>query len=218
MGKLTLTIITLSAIMIGCASIHDKVMVTPVAGENSIPRKIAIYPLLTSEQVLVVSPHDRRVRLLSAETKVREDRLYIVAPTETKLVSNIHSQLFTSRLSADLSSRGFILKELPVEIPEGLLGNKENNFFISLETLKYLREEYGLEAVLIGNVYFIADQQDRSLVDVRAAYLRLVDTATLDVLCHISFDEYGGESIKHTSEGLAFALAREAGLSAGGSD
>ena len=74
MGKLTLTIITLSAIMIGCASIHDKVMVTPVAGENSIPRKIAIYPLLTSEQVLVVSPHDRRVRLLSAETKVREDR------------------------------------------------------------------------------------------------------------------------------------------------
>jgi len=193
-------------------------MVTPVAGENSIPRKIAIYPLLTSEQVLVVRPPDSHVRFLSTETNVREDRLYIVAPTETKLVSNIHSQLFTSCLSADLSSRGFFLKELPVEIPEGLFGNKENNFFISLETLRHLREEYGLEAVLIGNVYFIANQQDGSLVDVRAKYLRLVDTATLDVLCHISFDEYGGETIKYTSEGIAFALAREAGLIAGDSD
>jgi hypothetical protein len=204
--------------MIGCASIHDRVVVTPVAGEESIPRKIAVYPLLTADQVIVTGPPGGRIRLLSAETKVGEDRLYIVAPAETKLVSNIHSQILTSRLSADLSGRGFYLKELPVEAPEMLIGDKENNFFISLETLKHLREEYGLEAVLIGNVYFIANRQDRSIVDVRAVYLRLVDTATLDVLCHISFDEYGGESIIDTSEGLAFALAREAGISTGDSE
>ena len=213
LGKRNIFLIALAAIIFGCTSIHDKVVVTPVAGVENIPTEIAIYPLLTSEQVLVIAHPYKRVRLFSASTRVSDDRLYIVAPAETKLVSNIYSQLLTSRLSANLSRNGFTLKELPVEAPSEYYEKEENSFFVSLETLRHLREDYGLKAVLIGNVYFIANERDRSIIDVRAAYLRLVDTGTLDVLCHISIDEiYQGESIRNTAESLAFALAKEAGL------
>lgn len=213
LGKGTIFLIVLTAIISGCTSIYDKVVVTPAAGVENIPTEIAIYPLLTSEQVLVIAHPDKRVRFYSASTRVSDDRLYIVAPAETKLVSNIHSQLLTSCLSANLSSNGFTLKELPVEAPSEHSEKEENSFFVSLETLRHLREDYGLKAVLLGNVYFIADERDRSTIDVRAVYLRLVDTGTLDVLCHISIDDiYQGESIRNTAEGLAFALAKEAGF------
>jgi len=112
LGKRTIFLIALTAIILDCTSIHDKVVITPAAGVENIPTEIAIYPMLTSERVHVIAHPDKRVRLLSASTRVSDDRLYIVAPAETKLVSNIHSQLFTSRLSANLSSRGFNEREI----------------------------------------------------------------------------------------------------------
>jgi hypothetical protein len=105
------------------------------------------------------------------------------------------------------------LKELPVESPSEQSEKAENSFFVSLETLKNLREDYGLDAVLVGNAYFVADQRDPTVVWVRAAYLRLVDTKTLDVLCHVSIsDKYRGDSMEGAAQSLARALAKEAGL------
>ena len=136
-----------------------------------------------------------------------------MAPAETKLVSTMHSQLLTGMLAAQLSKRGFTLKELPVEAPADQSENEKTSFFVSLETLKHLREDYGLEGILVGNVYFIADDRDRSVIRVKAVYLRLVDTGTLDVLCHVWIpDSYAGESMEEAAQSLAFSLARAAKL------
>jgi hypothetical protein len=205
-----LALASLAALAAGCASMDERVVVTPAAGVEKIPVKIAVYPLLTSETPRVVS---RLPRFHPMTTSAAEDRLYIVAPAETKLVSTMESQLLTSMLSAELSDNGFTLKELPVESPSEQSEKAENSFFVSLETLKNLREDYGLDAVLVGNAYFVADQRDPTVVWVRAAYLRLVDTKTLDVLCHVSIsDKYRGDSMEGAAQSLARALAKEAGL------
>jgi hypothetical protein len=192
----------------------ERVVVTPAAGVERIPTKIAVYPLLTAEAVKIIT--QRRFSPMStdaASTRASDDRLYIVAPAETKLASTMQSQLMTSLLSARLSENGFTLKELPVEAPPEQGEKDQNTFFVSLETLKHLREDYGLEAILVGNVYFVADERDPTVIWVRAAYLRLVDTGTLDVLCHVSIsDRYRGESMESAAQALALALAKEAKL------
>jgi len=192
----------------------DRVVVTPAAGVEKIPTKIAVYPLLTAEGVKAIAqPRSYPMTTASASTRASDDRLYIVAPAETKLVSTMQSQLLTGILSARLSENGFTLKELPVEAPLEQGEKEQNTFFVSLETLKHLREGYGLEAILVGNVYFVADGRDPTVIWVRAAYLRLVDTQTLDVLCHVSIsDKYRGESMESAAQALALALAKKAKL------
>jgi hypothetical protein len=206
-------LLALAAMAFGCASMDERVTVTPAAGVEKIPAKIAVYPLLTAETVRMTAKEPPRYYPMT--TSAADDRMYIVAPAETKLASTMQSQLLTSLLSAQLSANGFTLKELPVEAPSDRAENDRNSFFVSLETLKRLREDYGIEAILVGNAYFVADERDPSIVWVRAAYLRLVDTATLDVLCHVSIsDKYRGDSMEYAAQGLAGALAREAGLAA----
>ncbi len=205
----TCALLLLMATVCGCFTSQERVTVTPVEGVERLPTNIAVYPLLTAEAV----PAAARPRYFPATTEAADDRLYIVAPAETRLVSTMHSQLMTGFLAAQLSKRGFVLKELPVEAPSGQSENNKNSFFVSLETLKHLRENYGLEGILVGNVYLAPDDRDRSVIRVKAVYLRLVDTATLDVLCHVWIpDSYAGESMEEAAQSLAFSLAREAKL------
>lgn len=213
-----LALLSLAAIACGCASMDERVIVTPTAGVERIPTKIAVYPLLTAEAAQIIrQPRYPQMTTSAASTRAADDRMYIVAPAETKLMSTMQSQLLTSLLSARLSGQGFTLKELPVEAPSEQSEKDQNNFFVSLETLKYLRESYGLEAILVGNVYFVADERDPTVIWVRAAYLRLVDTGTLDVLCHVSIsDRYRGESMESAAQALALALAKQARLVSAG--
>jgi hypothetical protein len=204
-----LVVLVLSMTASGCATYDEAVTVTPGEGVERLPAKIAVYPLLTAETVQAAAAP----RYFAATTEAADDRLYIVAPAETKLVSTMHSQLMTGLLSAQLSRRGFALKELPVEAPADQSEKKESSFFVSLETLKHLREDFGIEGILVGNVYFVADDRDRTVIRVKAVYLRLVDTGTLDVLCHVWIpDSYAGESMEEAAQKLAFSLAREAKL------
>lgn len=212
MRDTTFVLILVTAMAAGCATYDEAVTVTPAESVERLPAKIAVYPLLTAETVRATAPPE----YFPATTASADDRLYIVAPAETKLVSTMHSQLLTGLLSAQLSKRGFTLKELPVEAPSAQSEKEENSFFVSLETLKQLREEYGLEGILIGNVYFVPDDRDRTVIRVKAVYLRLVDTGTLDVLCHVWIpDSYAGESMEEAAQKLAFSLAREAKLITG---
>jgi hypothetical protein len=214
-------LLALATLACGCASLDERVSVTPVAGVEKIPTKIAVYPLLTAEAVKMIpqpQPRNYPMATSSASTRTADDRMYIVAPAETKLMSTMQSQMLTGLISAQLSDMGFTLKELPVEAPSNRSEKEENSFFVSLETLKHLREDYGIEAILIGNVYFVSDERDPSVIWVRAAYLRLVDTGTLDVLCHVSIsDRYRGESMENAAHGLALALAKKANLVSTGS-
>ena len=124
------------------------------------------------------------------------------------------SQMLTGLLSSELAYYGFDLKELPVEIPDDDQTDETNKnvFFISLDLLERLREEYGVEAILIGNVMMkYVPRYSRTLVT--AAYLKLVDIETLDVLCqvHLLSEDYG-EDIDKAANALASELALEAGL------
>lgn len=197
-------LLALIVLMIGCATIDERVVTTPAADAERIPTNIAIYPLLTGEA------HVRGQGPFLINQSAKDDRIYIVGPAETKLVSNIQSQLLTNLLSAELSRRKFTVKELPIETTPEQSDKGQNSFFVSLGTLKYLRDTYALEAILVGNVYFVSDGSD---MGVKAAYLRLVDTTTLNVLCHISIsDGYSGDSMEDTARALALALAKEAKL------
>ena len=205
MPKRMAVLLSFVVLALGCATLDERVVTTRAADAERIPTNIAIYPLLTGEAPVV-----RGQGRLMLTTNVKDDRIYIVGPAETKLVSNMQSQLLTNLLSAELSRRKFTVKELPVEMPPEQSNKGGNSFFVSLGTLKYLRDTYALEAILVGNVYFVSDGGD---IGVKAAYLRLVDTTTLNVLCHISIsDGYSGDSMEDTARALALALAKEAKL------
>ncbi len=205
MLKRMAVLLSFAVLTLGCTKLDERVVTTRAVDAERIPTNVAIYPLLTGEAPVVGG----EVRL-SLTTNVKDDRIYIVGPAETKLVSNMQSQLLTNLLSAELSRRKFTVKELPVETPPEQTDKGGNTFFVSLGTLKYLRDTYALEAILVGDVYFVLDRGD---IGVRAAYLRLVDTTTLNVLCHVSIsDGYSGYSMEDTARALALALAKEANL------
>lgn len=206
--RTTLLLLLLTGLC-GCAPLlEERIIASPAAGVDKIPDTIALYPILSAGMAQPYEILSKR----PVETTSREDRMYIVAPAETKLTVTMQSQLMTSLLSAELSRQGFSLKELPVEVPEDR-DEGEKTFFVSLSSLKHLRESYGLKAVLVGNAYFIPDRTDPLRTNVVAAYLRVVDTENLDVLCHISLsDTYGGDNLEDVARGFAKALARKAGF------
>lgn len=213
MRKIIIVLLLTVVIAFGCAPIQERISIVPSAGVEGIPQKIAVYPLLTTEVVRTARRRAYRFSPITMSTESAEKRIYIVAPAETELKSTMESQLLTGLLSAELTRRGFSLKELPVEAPSEESERRHNSFFVSMETIRYMRENYGLEAILLGNVFFVTDHRDPSDIRVKAVYLRLVDTETLDILCHVSLpDNSTGDYMEETAQALAHSLAIEAGL------
>jgi len=202
----------LLSVLCGCVPLmEERIHATSTPGVEEIPDTIAIYPLLSAE---MARPHAIEERMHDAvSTSAKEDRMYIVPPVETKLAVTMQSQMLTSLLAAELSRRGFALKEIPVETPEGGYGQEQNVFFVSLASLNQLREKYGFRAVLVGNAYFIPDKENPLDFNVGAAFLRVVDIGTLDVLCHVTLtDTYGGDTLEDVARGFAQVLAQKASL------
>jgi hypothetical protein len=201
--------VALIALLSSC-TIKPRITTTPVVGVEEIPTIIAVYPILANQTGF----RPRYVK--DAMTlSTRKDRIYIVPPADTKLLVTTHSEIFTGLVSSELSHYDFKLKTLPIEVLEddnvGTGGKR--SFVVSLETIRHLRENYGLEALLIGNVFFIHDPYDPTEPAVRSFYLKLVDAKTLDILCHVSGDygEYGGEMEKAARD-IGFELAKLANL------
>jgi hypothetical protein len=202
---------------LGCAGTGGRIIVTQSPGTDSIPMTVAIYPLLSTE---VEFPHHRpgghppgpitySLREGSGDES-EEDRVYISPPTESKLVVTTYSQLFSDLLAADMSYNGFTLKQLPVEAPVGGddTGAGGQQFYVSMRLLDRLRDEFGLRAVLLGNVYFVPDRYDPGDVEVKAVYVKVVDVVTLDVLCHVSVTRgYYGADMEDVVAEIAAELA-----------
>jgi hypothetical protein len=188
-------------LLAGCASGGGEVTVTKSPGVETIPKTVGIYPLLSTETTV---PHPRPIPF---STKADREGVYITPPTDSKLTLTLQSQMVTDLLGAELSYRGFALKEVPVETPEERGDKHENTFYVSLALLEQLREDYGLQALLLGNVYFVPNRYDPAEFLVRAAYLRMIDVATLDVLCHVSINNgtYGA-TMEETARQLGLEL------------
>jgi len=187
------------------------VTVTKSPGVDAIPAAIGIYPLLSTEPK---EPHSTPIRFSRMSSTSREDGVYIAPPTDSKLVLTLESQMVTNLLGAELSYRGFALKELPVETPRDDVAGEgdKHTFYVSLALLDRLRESYDLRALLLGNVYFVPNRYDPAELLVRAAYLRVIDVTTLDVLCHVSLNNGSyGATMEETVQQLALELAVMAG-------
>lgn len=197
---------------LGCLPGAHQLRVVPSPGVETIPTVIAIHPFLSVSAA-------RRTLGTSATMKHRVDEhdVYIAPPAGSKLIVTPYSQMFTAFVSGAMASYGFDLRELPVEIPEGdnSIGQNKNEFVISLALLHDLQENYGLEAVLIGNVYFVGDPQDPVNQMVSAAYAKLIEVKSLKVMCQFSlpFNSSGSDMVD-VADLIAAELAVMAGLAA----
>ena len=205
------SLVLLFATCFGCTS-QPEVRLVPGVDVSDIPSTVAIYPILTTEsKTQEVGPVI--VQFDDSGSSVDLDRVYIQPPSETKLLVTAQSQQMTDLLHAELSYQGFKVKELPIEVPDEWGGDADGNptFYLSVGLLQHLKENFGFEAIILGNVYFASNR--RGDVGVRAAYLRLVEIGTLDVLCHVSID--GGDfsmGLVESAESVAAKLARMANL------
>jgi hypothetical protein len=194
--------LVIATLALGCTATGPRVTVTKAPGTDPIPATIAVYPLLTTHPVR--TSREGRIRPLTHRGD--GDRIYLAPPAESELRVTMHSQLFSDLLAADLTYEGFKLKQLTLEGTDG--DSDRNEFFVSMDALKHLREDFGLQAVLLGNVYFVTDRYDPSLYHVRAAYVKVVDVATLDVICHVSVRRgYYGSDMEEVVAEIAAELA-----------
>ncbi|MCP4571030.1 MAG: hypothetical protein GY838_01635 [bacterium] len=198
-------------IVAGAACVPNTgVRTIPAPGVDRIPTTLAMHALLSNP--LPVSPgHPRRYRAMGHRSAMAGTEIHLVPPTESELAVTPAGQLLTGELSARLSAHGFDLLELPYETVDN---DGTVAYTISLATLAELRHELGLGAVLVGNVFCSrVGGRGLSKVIVEAAYLKVIDTATLEVLCQVSvpYDEYGHD-LHDVAGALADELARMAGL------
>ena len=221
-------LLVLLAVFAACATMKPRVLVTPAPGLESIPTTIAVYPLLSTryrEPIQFTRPLEVNSTLRDGgeeegegDPDERRERrgIYISPPTESSLIVTGASQFFGDLLTAELAYHGFRIKQLPVESWPGADdgdGNRdaargERQFYVSMDLLDRLREDFGLEAVLLGNVYFQRAGADPREVEVTAAYVKLVDVETLDVVCHVSFtNEFHGTDAEDVVDRIATELA-----------
>jgi hypothetical protein len=207
MKEKSVVFIMLFLLLVGCANLGGKLTTIRSPGVDRIPTTICVHPLLSS-------PARKRYIVKDELFLSRErNRVYIAPPADVSLTITPQSQIFTGLLSSELAYYGFDLKEIPVEIPDDAgTGERKNMFFISLDLLKRLREDYGIEAILVGNVMMdYVPRYSKTLV--AAAYIKLVDIETLDILCqvHLLSENYG-EDMDKAAAALASELALEAGI------
>lgn len=215
----------LALMIMGCFPTGSKIIGTRATGVDYIPKKLCFYPLLSTHIGRYGKRYDKIVRseITSAVERRMPDNVVIVPPAETDLSITRESQIMTGLISTQLTTFGFALKELPVEVLQKGDDSSdrmedESRFAISLNLLEQLREEYDIQAIVIGHAFFITDS-GRSMPPeqrVISAHLKVVDIITLDVLgqVNLTYDSYGVD-MNLVSELMAEELAYMAGLVGG---
>lgn len=204
-----LLLVTALLVGAGCTSV-SRVRTTPSVGVDRIPATVAVYPLLSSSE----APRAHGGWGPIKSTLESREEIYLTPPTESELLVTASSQMLTGEMSTEMMRYGFDLREMPYEMRESNDSGGDKVFVVSLALLDELREQHGLKAVIIGNAYFEKKHYRNNEIRVVAAYLKVIDTETLEVLCQVtmSYDAYGRElnEVAHT---LAYELAGIAGLS-----
>ncbi len=169
---------------------------------------VAMHALLSS-----TTPVTRygSIRLMSEGS---QQNVYLAPPTKPQMLVTPSSQMLTGELMVQMVQLGFDLRELPYEIKEADGSSRRDSYVISLDLLDELRHQHGLEAIIVGNVYFLPSANYNSREKrVSVAYLKVIDTKTLEVLCQVNmpYQEYGRE-MNRLAESMARELAVMAGL------
>lgn len=201
-------IIIALVIHFGCTS-TGRVQTTPSPGVDRIPATVAVYPLLSGVEV------DGRYWPIKPQTQGSREEIYLAPPTDSELTITPSSQMLTGELSVQMTRHGFDLREMPYELKESYTPDGDNAYVVSLALLDELREQHGLGAVIVGNAFFMKDRRNYQPAETRvvAAYLKVIDTETLAVLCQVtmSYDAYGRD-LNDVAQSMASHLAHMAGL------
>jgi len=191
--------------LLGCAHASPQMRSVRTPGIEKIPLGIVLHPLFSTERK---SGYESATEGSVSESS-DHDRMYIHPPTETSLMVTGPSERLTGLISMELMSRGFRLRDLPVQAPvEG-----ENVFAVSLSVLDELRERQNVKAILIGNAFF--DPRYRNSADERVTdlYLKLVDVQSLEVMYQLVLPhQMDGWSMDEIARAVADQLAIEANL------
>lgn len=192
--------------LLSCASTPPPVHAIRTPGVERIPLGIVLHPLFSTERANGVSAVGD---IESTSESSDRERMYINPPAETTLKVTGLSERLTGMLSAELTARGFKLRDLPVQAPiEG-----ENAFAVSLSLLDELRERQNVRAILIGNAFFASGYNDAADAHVTDLYIKMVDVETLEVMCQITIPhDASGWPIDQVASEAASSLAVEAGL------
>ena len=208
-----LAAMTAVLVLNGCAS-TGMVQAIPSPGVDSISSSLAIYPLLSAREIGPVrSGHPYGPLNTRSLTLGDSEHVYLAPPAHSELAVTSSSQILTGELSLWMTRSGFSLKEVPYEVADSE-GDDDGGYVISMALLETLREEYGLDAIVIGNAFFTRDPRyGLREIRVSAVYLKVVDIHTLEVLCQVamSYDPYGRE-LNDVARKLTAELADLAGL------
>jgi hypothetical protein len=196
----------------GCLTTGGQLISTISPDVDQLPATVGFYPMLSSR--LLSSRSVPRGWPLKASMSRSSEEIYIVPPAESELIVTSYSRMMTDLISKDMLYYGFDLRELPVEIPEnGSSDDNDRTFSISLSLLEHLREEYNVQAIMIGNALFSMNPYSSSVVEVHSAHVKVVDIETLKVLCQVDFTySDSGQDIEIVSDDIAASLASMAGL------
>jgi hypothetical protein len=210
------------AMIIGCAGPLSQLTSTRSQGVDKIPTNVTIYPLLSTP--VASMSHGGEVYsssyLKGLGIQEINENAVISPPTESEMMITKESRMMTDFLSINLSSHGFSISELPVEIQSetGNISHHTGNdkFFVSLGLLRQMRDAKDLQAIIIGDVFFANRRSNYGIEPEKRvvfAHLKIVDVTTLDILGQISlpYDESGVEMNKATKR-LAAEFAKMAAL------
>lgn len=208
-------------LLAGCFPPGGEIIGTMTAGVDRIPAKLGLYPLLSTplESYRKRYEHILRHKATLSVKRRMPDNVVIVPPTDSEMIVTRESQIMTGLVSTQLSAFGFSLKELPVEVlskdNDSTKKDDDRRYTISINLLERLREEYDLQAIVVGSAFFITEA-GRGLPPeqrVVSAHLKVVDITTLDVLgqVNLAYDSYGHD-MNTVSELIADELAYMAGL------
>ena len=199
--------IVVFVVVSGCVSPHG-VRMMPSPGVDRIPSTVAMHALLSN------TGSEVRRGALMATPNLSRSEIYLAPPAESKLAVTPSSQMLTGELSAQMAHYGFDLRELPYEVRESYGPDGDDAYVISLALLDEMRERHGLETVIVGNAFFARGAMHQpSEMRIVAAYLKVIDTKTLEVLCQVNmpYDAYGRE-MSDLADSMAYQLATMAGL------
>jgi hypothetical protein len=182
-------------------------------GVDQIPLKLGVYPFLST--ATSGASHYGTLGTLDSSLRLTHDSVAIVPPTNSTLLVTQDSQLLTDQFTTALAGHKFSLKQFPVELVQEKDGGKNDpkGFYLSLGLLREMKEKYGTEAVVMGNVIVVNGSYMQGYEKkVQAVHVKVVKIESLDVLAQVNLPyRQDGYEFNATAEELAAALARLAG-------
>jgi hypothetical protein len=203
----------------GCLAFGGQLTSTKSPDIETLPHKLGMIPLLSTP---LPEPGGRPIRDHGKEPgpvklEKQEGQVYILPPTPSELMVTGESQIMTGLIATELSSRGFVLKEIPVETTHRVDSegrSLDDRFSLSSERLAELHDSYGIEALVLGNALFSVTYTGTAPKRVvTAVYIKIVDITTLDLLGQVTFYDDAGENPQTLSEEIGRSIAEMAGLS-----